>query len=47
MYNYIRKNYIFQRNAAIALGNTQNAAYLDDLAEEINHEIDVVRAHVA
>jgi epoxyqueuosine reductase len=47
MYNYIRDLYLFQRNAAVAMGNTHDPQYLPDLAVEINHEQEAVRSHVA
>lgn len=47
MYNYIRERRFFQRNAAVALGNTGDPVYLDDLAMELSHPDEVVREHVA
>jgi epoxyqueuosine reductase len=47
MYNYIREPRFFQRNAAIAMGNTRDERYVDDLRAASGNEHPVVRAHVA
>jgi epoxyqueuosine reductase len=47
MYNYIRDTRIFQRNAAIALGNTRDPAYVPDLAQDLSNDYPPIRAHVA
>lgn len=49
MYNYIPPNqkWLFQRNAAIAIGNSGDQNYVDDLIEELNHPQEAVRSHVA
>jgi epoxyqueuosine reductase len=47
MYNYIRDTRLFQRNAAIAIGNTHDPRYLPDLAQEINNNTAFIRSHVA
>ena len=47
MYNYIQNMSFFQRNAAVAMGNTHDARYIPDLAEELDNENELVRAHVA
>ena len=47
MYNYIREKRFFQRNAAVAIGNSGNAAYLPELRKELAHPDETVREHVA
>lgn len=47
MYNYLKEKRFFQRNAAVALGNTRDEAYLPELAKELDNEEEVVRGHVA
>lgn len=47
MYNYIRDPKYFQRNAAIAMGNLGDPAFLPDLIEELSNPEEVVRIHVA
>jgi epoxyqueuosine reductase len=47
MYNYIRDTYLFQRNAAVAMGNTRDEIYIPDLAIEINNEHEALRCHAA
>lgn len=47
MYNYIKETRFFQRNAAVALGNTGDEAFVPDLEAELDHPAEVVRAHVA
>jgi len=47
MYNYIREKKYFQRNAAIALGNTGDTAYVPDLAQAMEDPEDLVRAYAA
>jgi epoxyqueuosine reductase len=47
MYNYIKDPKKFQRNAAIAIGNTHDARYLPDLAQELENDDAIIRAHVA
>jgi epoxyqueuosine reductase len=46
MYNYIRDLRFFQRNAAVAIGNTHDLQYLPDLAQELNNSDAMIRAHV-
>ncbi|MDR1358776.1 MAG: hypothetical protein LBJ48_05430, partial [Coriobacteriales bacterium] len=46
MYNYIRDTRFFQRNAAVAIGNTHDLRYLPHLAEELDNPDATVRAHV-
>lgn len=47
MYNYIREPRLFQRNAAVALGNTHDEAYVPHLIQELQHPDEAVRGHVA
>lgn len=47
MYNYIRDKKLFQRNAAIAIGNTKNDKYIPVLEEAFAEAEDTVRVHVA
>ena len=45
MYNYVRDPIVFQRNAAIAMGNSGNTSYISDLEEELNNPNEVIRIH--
>jgi epoxyqueuosine reductase len=47
MYNYIKERKYFQRNAAIALGNLGDPAYIPDLAVAMNDPEELVREYVA
>ncbi len=47
MYNYITDKKIFQRNAAIAMGNTGDEAYVEDLKKAIEFDDECVRLHAA
>lgn len=47
MYNYIREPWIFQRNAAVAIGNGGDDGHVPDLAEELDHPEEAVRSHAA
>ena len=47
MYNYIREKKYFQRNAAIALGNTGDPAYIPDLSQAIQDSEELVRSYAA
>lgn len=47
MYNYIGEYKYFQRNAAIAIGNTGDEAYTHDLIAELENPEPLVRRHVA
>ena len=47
MYNYIREKKYFQRNAAIALGNTGDPAYIPDLAQAMQDSEELVRSYAA
>jgi epoxyqueuosine reductase len=47
MYNYISEKKYFQRNAAIALGNSKNEKYVPDLARAMQDKEEVVREYAA
>ena len=47
MYNYIKKQKYFQRNAAVAMGNTGDASYVPELALAMGNPAEIVRAHAA
>jgi len=47
MYNYIKEKKYFQRNAAIALGNTRDPAFIGDLARAMDAPDDVIRSYAA
>lgn len=47
MYNYIREKKYFQRNAAIALGNTGDPAYIPELAQAMQDSEELVRGYAA
>ncbi len=47
MYNYISNLQLFQRNAAVAMGNSHDARYIPHLAAELDNESALIRAHVA
>jgi epoxyqueuosine reductase len=47
MYNYIKQRKYFQRNAAIALGNTGDQSFVPDLEVAMNNPEELVRAHAA
>ena len=47
MYNYIKEPKYFQRNAAVALGNTGDRAFVPDLAAALESPEELVRAHAA
>ena len=46
MYNYIKEKKYFQRNAAIAMGNTKDPAYIPDLIAELSNPQELIRLHV-
>lgn len=46
-YNFDLKPRYFQRNAAVALGNTRDPKYLDELGQELDNEDAMIRSHVA
>ncbi len=47
MYNYIREKKYFQRNAAIALGNTGDPEFIPDLARAMMDSEELVRGYAA
>lgn len=47
MYNYIRDKRYFRRNAAIAIGNVGDPAYVPDLAIAMNDPDELVRAYAS
>jgi epoxyqueuosine reductase len=47
MHHYIREKKYFQRNAAIALGNTLDPAFIPDLAQAMTDPEPLVRAYAA
>jgi epoxyqueuosine reductase len=47
MYNYIHEKKYFQRNAAIALGNSRDPAFIPDLARAMQDEEGMVRGYAA
>jgi len=47
LYNYIKERKYFQRNAAIALGNLQDPAYVPNLAIAMNDPEELVRGYAA
>lgn len=47
MYNYIRDKKYFQRNAAIALGNTRLAEHIPVLSQAMNDSEEIVRGYAA
>ncbi len=47
MYNYLREPKYFQRNAAVAIGNTCDAAFVPDLAAAMGNPEEMVRVHAA
>ncbi len=47
MYNYIREKRYFQRNAAIALGNTRDPVFVPDLACALENSEEMVRGYAA
>ena len=47
MYNYIREKKYFQRNAAIALGNMGDTAFIPDLAQAMQDSEEMVRGYAA
>ncbi len=47
MYNYIHKKKYFQRNAAIALGNTGDPSFIPDLARAMQDTEGMVRGYAA
>jgi epoxyqueuosine reductase len=47
MYNYLKEKKYFQRNAAIALGNTHDPAFILDLAKAMEDSEELVRGYAA
>ena len=47
MYNYIHKKKYFQRNAAIALGNTGDSIYIPDIVQAMQDPEGIVRGYAA
>lgn len=47
MYNYIKETRFFQRNAAVAMGNSGNRDYIPDLIAALDDPAETVRAHTA
>jgi epoxyqueuosine reductase len=47
MYNYIKEKKYFQRNAAIALGNTKDTQYIADLEKAMEDPEPIVRGYAA
>jgi len=47
MYNYIREKKYFQRNAAIALGNSGDPAFVPDLTQAMQDPEELVRGYAA
>jgi epoxyqueuosine reductase len=47
MYNYIHKKKYFQRNAAIALGNTGDPSFISDLGKAMHDTEGMVRGYAA
>jgi epoxyqueuosine reductase len=47
MYNYIKEPKYFQRNAAVALGNTGNPEYIPSLETEMDNPEEIIRGHSA
>ena len=46
MYNYVDDPVAFQRNAAVAMGNSGDERYISHLQAELGHPDEVVRSHV-
>lgn len=46
MYNYVNDPIAFQRNAAIAMGNSLNPDYIEHLEAELDHPDEMMREHV-
>lgn len=46
MYNYVDDPVAFQRNAAVAMGNSKDERYIKDLEEELENPNEVIRSHV-
>lgn len=46
MYNYVDVPAVFQRNAAVAMGNSKDERYIEDLEEELDNPNEMIRSHV-
>lgn len=46
MYHYLKDKKYFQRNAAIAMGNSKNTEYVPHLIKELSNPHEIVRQHV-
>ena len=46
-YNYVRVPEAYQRNAAVAMGNSGDARFIPHLEAELDHPDEVVRSHVS
>lgn len=46
MYNYVHDPVAFQRNAAVAMGNSGDARYLEDLKMELDNPNEIISEHV-
>lgn len=46
MYNYVRDRWVFQRNAAVAMGNSGDVRYIPHLKTELDNPEPTVRSHV-
>ncbi len=47
MYNYITERKYFRRNAAIAIGNTGDPAFIPDLSQAMKDPEEMVRGYAA
>jgi epoxyqueuosine reductase len=47
MYNYVSEKKYFQRNAAIAMGNSGDSSYVPDLGEALQEADGMIRSHAA
>ena len=47
MHNYVHEPEVFQRNAAIAMGNSGDKSYIPDLEAELDHPDEKVRHYVS
>ncbi|MGI6221470.1 MAG: epoxyqueuosine reductase [Coriobacteriales bacterium] len=46
MYNYVRDPVAYQRNAAVAMGNSGDPRYIPELEAELDNPSEIVRSHV-
>lgn len=47
LFNYLKEKHFFQRNAAVAMGNSGDNAYVPDLATALENQAATVRGHAA